>query len=80
MNDENIIQVGHYAKIGDSAYEVLFVSNPKRVIVNFEGALTCLDLTSEGWQLSGTPSSDIERQFIESQPGWGTTTVTITKD
>lgn len=75
------IAVGHLAKIGNDAYEVKYVTSPKRVLVDMGmGTLVGLDLTSEGWQLSGDPCSPEETKFIESQPDFGKTTVAVTKD
>jgi hypothetical protein len=79
------IAVGHLAKIGNDAYEVKYVTNPKRVLVDMGmGTLVGLDFVPVGgtfvWQLSGDPCNVEETKFIESQPGFGKTEVVVTKD
>ena len=45
------------------------------------GTLVGVDLVSDGtWQLSGSPCTALETQFIENQPDLGKTEVIITKD
>lgn len=64
----------------DAAYEVLYVTSPSRVLIKYDGACVAADKTGEGWVLSGTPCSPAETAFIEGQPGFGKTEVTVTRD
>jgi hypothetical protein len=80
-NKMSDIKVGDLAKVEDTAYEVKYVTNPKRVLIDMGmGTLVALDYKNGAWDFSGDPTNAAETAFIESQPDFGKTEVVITKD
>jgi hypothetical protein len=73
---------------GDVAYELARQLSPTRAFVVVDGLFVLVDLVDElggqHWEFSGTPPSDaekaIEKELIEANGGFDTTSVTVTKE
>jgi hypothetical protein len=62
-------------------YSVKYITNPNRVIIDFDGLFVLADLVGSSWQFSGVPASLEEGKIIQElcAPMNDKTIVTIEK-